>query len=127
MGNTSYKGKNGKTLTVHPHVRGEHLGLVAGYVLSESEPKWGQTRSDGQRENADLIAICRPIMRLIIKAHLVDDEGCTERTELASIERALTTDPLGMSLAEGKALIAAAQQHLVNRPVRRNCLRARPL
>ena len=47
-------------------------------------------------------------MRLIIEAYLVDDEGSTERTQLASIERALTTDPLGMSLAEGKALLAAA-------------------
>ena len=53
-------------------------------------------------------------MRLIIEAHLVDDEGSTERVELASIERAMTTDPLGMSLTEGKALLAAAQQHLVD-------------
>ena len=53
-------------------------------------------------------------MRLIIEAHLVDDEGCTERTQLASIERVLTTDPLGMSLAEGKALLAATQQHMVD-------------
>ena len=53
-------------------------------------------------------------MRLIIEAHLVDDEGCTERIELASIERALTADPLGMSLAEGKAVLAATQQHLVD-------------
>ena len=52
-------------------------------------------------------------MRLIIEAHLVDDEGSTERIELAIIDRASTTDPLGMSLAEGKALLAAAQQHLV--------------
>ena len=53
-------------------------------------------------------------MRLIIEAYLVDDEGSTERTQLASIERSLTTDPLGMSLAEGKAVLAAAQQHLVD-------------
>lgn len=53
-------------------------------------------------------------MRLIIEAHLVDDEGCTERIELASIKRIWTTDPLGMSLAEGKALLAAAQQHMVD-------------
>ena len=53
-------------------------------------------------------------MRLIIEAHLVDDEASTERTQLASIKRALTTDPLGMSLAEGKAVLAAAQQHLVD-------------
>ena len=52
-------------------------------------------------------------MRLIIEAHLVDDEGSTERIELATIDRASTTDPLGMSLAEGKALLAAAQQYLV--------------
>ncbi|MES2944731.1 MAG: hypothetical protein V4772_17835 [Pseudomonadota bacterium] len=53
-------------------------------------------------------------MRLIIEAHLVDDEGSTERIELASIERAMTTDPRGMSLAEDKALLAAAQQLLVD-------------
>lgn len=53
-------------------------------------------------------------MRLIIEAQLVDDEGSTERIQLATIDRASTTDPLGMSLAEGKALLAAAQQHLVN-------------
>ena len=47
-------------------------------------------------------------MRLIIEAHLVDDEGSTERIQLASIERSLTTDPLGMSLAEGKALLAVS-------------------
>ena len=53
-------------------------------------------------------------MRLIIEAHLVDDEGSTERIQLATINRSLTTAPLGMSLAEGKALLAAAQQHLVS-------------
>lgn len=53
-------------------------------------------------------------MRLIIEAHLVDDEGSTARIQLATIDRASTTDPLGMSLAEGKALLAAAQQYLVN-------------
>ena len=53
-------------------------------------------------------------MRLIIEAHLVDDEGSTARIQLAAIDRASTTDPLGMSLAEGKALLAAAQQYLVN-------------
>ena len=53
-------------------------------------------------------------MRMIVEAHLVDDDGCTERVQLCTIDRPLTTDPLGMSLAEGKALLAAAQQHLVN-------------
>ena len=51
-------------------------------------------------------------MRMIIEAHLVDDEGCTERVQVYAIDRELTTDPLGMSLAEGKALLAAAQQLL---------------
>ena len=53
-------------------------------------------------------------MQMIIEAYLVDDEGCTERVQLCAIDRQLTTDPLGMSLAEGKALLAAAQQHLLN-------------
>ena len=54
-------------------------------------------------------------MRLIIEAHLVDDEGSTERFQLATIDLASTTDALGMSLAEGKALLAASQQYLVKR------------
>ena len=53
-------------------------------------------------------------MRMIIEAHLVDNEGCTERVQVCAIDRELTPDPLGMSLAEGKALLAAAQQQLVN-------------
>lgn len=51
-------------------------------------------------------------MRLIIEAHVVDDEESTARIQVATIDRASTTDPLGMSLAEGKALLAAAQQYL---------------
>ena len=53
-------------------------------------------------------------MRMMVEAHLVDDDGCTERVQLCTIDRPLTTDPLGMRLAEGKALLAAAQHHLVN-------------
>jgi hypothetical protein len=53
-------------------------------------------------------------MQMIIEAHLVDDEGQTERVRLAAIDRELTTDTLGMTLAEGKALLAAAQQYLVD-------------
>ena len=47
--------------------------------MKESEPKWGQTIFDSERENADLTSIGRRIMRLIIEAYLVDDEGSTER------------------------------------------------
>jgi hypothetical protein len=50
-------------------------------------------------------------MRLIIEDHLVDDEGSTERIQLATIDRSSTTAPLGMSLAEGRALLAAAHAH----------------
>jgi hypothetical protein len=53
-------------------------------------------------------------MKMVIEAHLVDDEGQTERIELAAITRELTTDPLGMSLAEGKSLLAATQQYFVS-------------
>jgi hypothetical protein len=92
---------------------GFDYGRYWSQALLESEPKWGQARFDSQRENADLTAVWRRIMRLIIEAHLVDDEGSTERIQLATIDRASTTDPLGMSLAEGKALLASAQQYLV--------------
>ena len=52
-------------------------------------------------------------MKMIIEAHWVDDGGQTERVQLASINRDLTTDPLGLSLAEGKALLAATQKYFV--------------
>ena len=46
---------------------------------------------------------------MVIKAHLVDDEVCTERVRVRATDRELTTDPLGMSLAEAQALLAGAQ------------------
>lgn len=52
-------------------------------------------------------------MRIIIEAHFVDDREQTERVQLCAFERELTTDPIGMSLAEGKALLAAAQRYFV--------------
>lgn len=53
-------------------------------------------------------------MKMIIEDHLVDDEGQTERVQLAAINQELPTDPLGMRLAEGRrALLATAQQYLV--------------
>lgn len=51
-----------------------------------------------QRENADLAVLLRSIMLLIIK-----------RIQLATIVRSSITAMLGMSLAEGKALLAAAR------------------
>ena len=66
------------------------------------------------RKNIAPVDIWRSIMRMIIEARLVDDQGCTERVQVYAIDRALTTDLLGMSQAEGKALLAAAQQHLIN-------------
>ena len=44
-------------------------------------------------------------MRPIIEAHLVDAEGSAARIQLATIDRVSTTDPIGMSLGEGKALL----------------------
>jgi hypothetical protein len=72
-----------------------------------------RARINSQREKADLTAVWRRVMRLIIVAHLVDEEGSSERIQLARIDRSSTTDPLGMNLAEGKALLASAQQYLV--------------
>jgi hypothetical protein len=42
---------------------------------------------------------------MIIEAHLVDEEGQTERLQLAAINRELTTDPLGMNLEEGVGVL----------------------
>ena len=52
-------------------------------------------------------------MQMIIEVRLVDDVQETARVQLAVIDRELTTSPLGLSLAEGKALLASAQQYLV--------------
>ena len=48
-------------------------------------------------------------MQMIIEARLVDDAQETARIHLAVIDREMTTSPLGLSLAEGKALLASAQ------------------
>ena len=56
----------------------------------------------------------RPAMQMIIEARLVDDLGETEPVRLAVIERELTTSPVGVSLAEGKAILAAAQRFFVD-------------
>jgi hypothetical protein len=52
-------------------------------------------------------------MQMIIEARLVDDLTATEPIRLAVIDRGLTTSPLGLSLVEGKSLLASAQQYLV--------------
>ena len=52
-------------------------------------------------------------MKMIIEARLVDDVQETARVHLAVVDRELTTDALGLSLAEGKGLLASAQQYFV--------------
>jgi hypothetical protein len=52
-------------------------------------------------------------MQMIIEARLVDDLGGTSPVRLAVIDRELTTSTLGMTLAEGKALLASVQQYFV--------------
>ena len=51
-------------------------------------------------------------MKMIIEARLVDDVQETARVHLAVVDRELTTDVLGLSLAEGKALLASA--HIIS-------------
>jgi hypothetical protein len=48
-------------------------------------------------------------MKLVIEAYLVDDVGRTEPVQLATIDRELTTDTLGLTLAEGQAILASTQ------------------
>ena len=62
---------------------------------------------------------------MIVEAYLVDDEKRTTSVRLGVIERELTTDPLGLSLAEGKALLASAQEISCSWavPVHRCCTR----
>ena len=57
-------------------------------------------------------------MQTAIEARLVDEFGETERARLAVIDRELSTDPLGMSLAKGKALLAATQRYFVEHQCR---------
>ena len=52
-------------------------------------------------------------MKLVIEARLIDDVSESTPVRLATIERELTTDALGLSLAEGKAILAGAQQYFV--------------
>ena len=52
-------------------------------------------------------------MQMIIEVRLVDDVQETARIHLAVVDREFMTSPLGLSLAEGKALLASAQQYLV--------------
>ena len=52
-------------------------------------------------------------MKLVIEARLIDDVSESTPARLATIERALTTDTLGLSLAEDKAILAGAEQYFV--------------
>lgn len=52
-------------------------------------------------------------MQMIIEARLVDDQGETAPVRLAVVDRELTTSTLGLTLAEGKAFLASAQQGFV--------------
>ncbi len=52
-------------------------------------------------------------MKLIIEARLVDDSIQTKPVQLAVIDREMTDTALGLSLAEGKTLLASAQEILV--------------
>jgi hypothetical protein len=53
-------------------------------------------------------------MQMIIEARIIDDLGETARLPLVTIERELTTSALGMSLAEGKGLLASVQKYLAS-------------
>ena len=52
-------------------------------------------------------------MKWVIEARLIDDLSESPAVHLATIDRELTTDTLGLSLAEGKAFLAAAQEYFV--------------
>ena len=53
-------------------------------------------------------------MKLIIEARLVDDISESPPVRLATIDRESTADPLGLSLAEAKAILASAQRYFVD-------------
>ena len=52
-------------------------------------------------------------MKLIIEARLLDDVAQGPPVRLATIDRELTTDPVGLSLAEGKTILADVQDYFV--------------
>ena len=49
---------------------------------------------------------------MIIEARLIDDVTECSRVHLATVDRELTPDTLGLSLAEGKAILSSAQRYL---------------
>ena len=55
---------------------------------------------------------------MIIEARLVDDVTECPAVHLATIERELTIDTLGLSLAEGKAILSSAQRYFVREQCR---------
>ena len=55
---------------------------------------------------------------MIIEARLVDDVTECPAVHLATIERELTTDTLGLLLAEGKAIMSSAQRYFVREQCR---------
>ena len=57
-------------------------------------------------------------MKMIIEARLVDDVTECPPVHLATIDRELTTDTLGLSLAEGKAILSSAQRYFVSEQCR---------
>jgi hypothetical protein len=52
-------------------------------------------------------------MKLIIEARLVDDVTLSPPVRLATINRELSTEPIGLSLAEGKEIMATVQRYFV--------------
>ena len=57
-------------------------------------------------------------MKMIIEARLVDDVTGCPPVHLATIDPELTTDTLGLSLAEGKAIQSSAQRYFVREQCR---------
>ncbi len=57
-------------------------------------------------------------VKMIIEARLVDDATECPAVHLATIDRELTTDAIGLSLAEGKAILSSAQRYFVREQCR---------
>ncbi len=52
-------------------------------------------------------------MRMIIEAGLEDESGSSKTVELFSAERSTSADSIGLTLAEGRSLMARTQQYFV--------------
>jgi hypothetical protein len=92
---------DGRLAGCAPFARGQ---MESGLKWRQTECRASKRRRMNSRQAHQPWARRIPV-KMIIEARLVDDVTECPRVHLATIERELTTDTLGLSLAEGKAIL----------------------